>query len=251
MGYFNSAFILQGEPDGSRLAGVARSLAMLAMRHEASGLCLLHVRDRAEDEPRWPFSHDWRTPLAAGLQDELATLDPVQARRIEAFCAAAEVASDEVWSIDALLRPSLQVGALLQRALGVPLFFFAANDDGLNLAWSMASDGSMSAARVEGECGHATWSGDAIEVHPVFVVYEDDDDDLDIDLDPLDRFEGEVRVHESRRVPQEEDEGRELCSACVATWPQGWPDPTDSLGLGTWDPLDGYPKGYATSFSRE
>lgn len=71
----------------------------------------------------------------------------------------------------------------------------------------------------------------------------------EIDFSPIEPFD-DIVVHPTQVIPEDEHEGNELFSVPLALWPESWPDPAESLGIGTWDPLVDYPKGYVTCFAR-
>lgn len=86
-----------------------------------------------------------------------------------------------------------------------------------------------------------------MSIKPLIVTFDDDVDETDFSpIEPID----DIVVHPTQVIPEDEHEGNELFSVPLALWQEGWPDPAESLGIGTGDPLVDYPKGYATCFAR-
>lgn len=224
MGYQSAAFVLSGVPDWRRLEGVLPTLALSGFEHAETGLALLFARPIAEDEDRYPYLRL--------LEEPDLDLPPPGADNeslVNAAAVAAGLLSDTSYDTRAV-RPALKAALALNKALGRPVLYLAANDEELNLGF-LAEQGTITKFAFHGVEGSAELVGGNIFVQPV--EYEGEDPWLD--CNEIAEELGEVPLLQIKPSITLEDSCRHMHSASMHIWPREWPNPAEVLGLGTWD----------------
>lgn len=240
MGYQSAAFVFGGAPEWQRLEGVRPDLALSGFQHAETGLAVLFARPVGEDEDRYPFTRLFERP---DLEPPL--LDAGNEALARAASAAAGLLTDE-WYGTSVVRPALNAAFALHQALGQPMLYIAANDEGLNLG-VLVEQGRLAKFVFHGEEGYAELIDGTIVLQPV----EIDGEECYLDLDEVAEELGELRALEVRPpIVSEDDDWRYMHSAPIKVWPHDWPSPAAVLGLGTWDAWLEFDSAFASVYQR-
>jgi hypothetical protein len=242
VGHSISGFAFGAPPDARKLQAELPQLALVLAKHKRSQLWFLSARLANSDEPEYPFSDlMYLGDSHVGFEEhEIAeTLDQ---------CV---VATDNGYA-DGLVAPAVRLALALNRILDVQTLYFAANDDGVNLAL-LVDDGRVSAFHSSADYGSVEMSERGIVVKPEFTYLEEDDKEdateIEEQFEPL-RSLASVTVTPLKVVPDGEGESRSLHDSTLKVWPGDWPDPGSSAGIGTWDSFGGYPGEFEIVYSR-
>lgn len=227
-------------PEWGRLDGVLPELALSGFENAATGLTLLFARPVAEDETEYPYAR-----LLHSLDFELPPPDKESAALVHAASVAAGLLSDEWYGTD-VVQPALHIALALHRALGQPLFYFAADDEGLNLGL-LAEKGGLAKLVFHGPEGMAELVDGKIVMQPIEIEGEESF----LDLDELAEELGEIPALEVKPLLSlEDDERRYLHSSAIQAWPKEWPSPAGILGLGTWDAWSKFDETFTSVYQR-
>ena len=203
MGYFTAAFVFNEPPNWKQLTGLCKRVKFTAFKHKSEPLWILACNKPAKEAEERPF----QCFLGGGRYPGPALFDPQGALKRSLVKAVAEAAPSQ----DGIAHDALMLGAGIHRALEIATYFFAADDEGLDLALEFR-EGKLVRFKQAGEKG-------SVELRDGLVSAEVNAED-----DEAENGENEGECRMFYGVP-------------VSHWPQGWPDPQMTLGLGTWDPL--------------
>ncbi len=242
MGHSISGFAFGALPDVRRLEADLPELALLLVKHKRSPLWLLAARPAGTDEPQYPFSelvYFGESLLSSEEEDVAETLSR---------CVSA---TDNGYA-DGLVTPAIRIALALNRVLDVQTLYFAANDDGVNFAL-LVEDGHVSAFRSSADFGSVDMTERGIVVNPEFTYLDEDEKEeapqVEERFEPLRSVVG-VTVAPLNVIPDGEGESRHLHDSALKVWPQHWPDPGPSTGIGAWDSFSAYPGEFEIVYSR-
>lgn len=234
MGHSISGFAFGALPDTRKLAAEFSQLTFLVAKHKASPLWLLSARSALTDEPRYPFNEFMY------LGDGYVDVGEDKFAEILDQCVAA---TDDGYAAS-LVSPAVNLALALNRILQIPTLYFLANDDGVDLAL-LAENGRISAFRSQADFGYVEVSCGDIVVQPEIAYLEEGEEEDVADID--DQFECLRSLEDVIVRPLKIflDGGEPLgCmhDSALKIWPSNWPDPSDSLGIGTWNAFRCYPE---------
>ncbi len=241
MGYLASAFVFNREPSWQAIASLAPSLALLAVKRRDADLWLLSARPREDDEPQYPLASLLEAPDL-----EIEGLAPEHEALADALALAVAALHEDHcgWSV---VKPAVSLGFALHRALGQPVFYFAANDDGLNLAFYFEG-GQLASFRCQGYDGLVELQGGRVVAQPITIEGEESYVDEEALQDEL----GDHALIDvgPECVVSEDEVDSVIHGVALKLWPAGWADPSKTLGLGTWDVWGDFPAAYDTVLNR-
>lgn len=241
MGYRIASFVFGEEPNWERLNGVLESINLIGLRHEEKPLWLLACSSEKMEWPQFPF--------APFIEEYTGSNDlPVEIKtQIEALSTGGASVSDSRCG-QSVLGVALELGFTIQSALGIQVFFFASDDEGLNVAFTLNSGGIIN-CKLDGYNGISELINERVLVSPIAIEGEEEDHPgeyiaEDLECVPL------IDV-QAFQIVQEEERNRYMQSVCIELWPSEWPNPRDALGLGTWDALADYSSVLQVDFERQ
>jgi len=239
MGYFSAAFVFGRTPDWEKIDALAPAVSLLGFRHD-SGLHLLACRSNVESKLDWPFAEFVTQPIL------LPDTPTPYAELASALADSSGAVSAEYYG-QVIGRSALELGNALHSALGIDTFFFAADDEGLNMAFLFRGGGLQQFLQAGTE-GTVELRGDRAVVTPRM---REDEEEFSNAPTLAEDLEGRklIEVKELQLIDPEADDSL-MYSSSIALWPKGWPDPTDSLGLGTWNLMPGFPQGFSSVYGR-
>lgn len=238
MGFFAAGFIFSSQPNWSRLADLAPSLRLSGLKHMNAPLWFLTCSPIDEDRTNFPFRPFLYEPLV--LPGTAQTSNPL----FQALSLAATTVSDE-YGGQVILRSSLEIGYAIHTTLDIPTFFFATDDEGLNLAFFF-SDSGLESCKIDGNNGIAQLEGNHVKVYPMAIEGEEEDSSAVYASEDL---EGAQHIEVAPfKCVSEDDRGRFFQSTPLSIWPSGWPSASSFLHFGTFDALSNYPAEFKIEF---
>jgi len=234
MGYYGNAYVFTTPPCWEGIASaLPETVAVRAYRHRNHRMWLLDLWHPGQAE-HWAFTEDLSPARELGvpLPDSTAEL----LRVFDNVCKA--LPKEEMpYGLN-----YLAAAAEMSIVGEVPCFFFAADDELLDMACN-ASQGSLLSFRVRLSRCTLGYSGENLVVTP-FVTDEEPALALNAkDLRAVSEIRG-VTVAPSQLL----EGGLPLYDNAVRLWPSG--DPIRLLGVGTWDPFENVKDDLETEFER-
>lgn len=243
MGYFTAGFAFNAAPDWTQLKGMPRRVALYGFKHKAEPLWLLACNERSDKPVSWVFGRFFdKRPYVTAPDAAMHGLIVQVVSALSSYNAE-------------IVRNALALGSDIHARLAQPAYFFAGDDEGLDLAFEFV-DGALKRLRFHGEGGVVEFKKDRVYVAPqsTIVTYEDGaEEEFGIEneraLDPL-RANPAIEVSETARIHEGDAEPRVMFDVATAFWPESWPDPGKTMGLGSFDPLINLYKDFEPCYRR-
>lgn len=228
MGYFTAGYAFNAAPDWKRLDALSKRIALHGFKHKIEPLWILACNERGRKGGQWPFA-DFVARYSSS-PDPLRDLIAKAVAAISSFHG--EIAHD-----------GIALGSDIHRALAVKTYFFAADDDGLDLACESEAV-ALRRFQLRNENGTVELKDGRVSIAPQTTILSPEEDGTEREFGPSDKAAIEalrrlpnVDVHETKRTREADVEPSRFFGVVVGLWPEGWPDPEKTAGLGTWDPL--------------
>jgi len=209
---------IEKQPDWQRLEGLQPHAFLKGYRHKNGTLWLLDAGMGEEPPDHEAFTSNW--PCQYAPPDELV-LPPGYAEFVNKAGSVAKITMTYSPRV-------LSYGAAVAALAGVRTYLWGANDEDFDLAFVL-HNGQVEAFGAEGGLMEILWDNGNICIHPMFDPEEPDEVTDEATLTTLEALPF-VRV---QRDPKAFD--GELYRWPVRMWPRLWGNPSDILGLGTWD----------------
>lgn len=234
MGYFGAGFVFVRSPDWKKVDDIPDDLCLRAYQYRHGQVWLLDFWQRSRHEHRNPFvdAKDYRGLMQLRADDTVRAFDQI-CERLESEAAV----YGGGW-----LRLSLAMG----RQLGQKTFFFAADDERLNMACHSDSDG----------ISRIFCRFDPYDIH-----YEEEHwriipQRMLEDVGDEERWSEQVLADVGAlpgvevTSPVDVDGGQRLFEYPVKEWPREAGDPVKVLGIGTWEVFNNVQQDFTVVFER-
>jgi len=238
MGYLTTGFLFLAEPPFAAIADAFAGFAARGYRHKVRPVWVLDLWEKPwrKGATHFPFQERFAAIEAvvppSGGPDGIAFL-----RELDALLSAL---GDEA---DLLVAKECRIALGVSRLANAPTFFFAGDDDLVDVACA-ADSGRL--ARFRCRMGYLT------------VVHDEGKSEI-VPSEPLDEDE-DAAFQESlaaaraavnwSMTPDSSDGNRRLHESALALWPAQAGTPGEPLGVGTWDPAQNLDADFDVVFER-
>jgi len=232
MGYFANALIFDAPADWEKLQRAISPITRLTgYRHISEAVWLVDLWEPSERD-HWPFTESisesaiYKTTIAPDSQAALRTL-----AKLADWDSAYESQSGYV-----LIKTAAEIAA----ATGLSFRCFAGDDEGTNVAAAVGPEGivrfstSLSKFSVE-------YDGEQVGVIPLLDEHEPQ---FNLTAKELKQLQGIPGANV--KPPRVRNDADGFYGHGIAFWPVG--DPTELLGLGTWDPFENIDSDWPVEF---
>ena len=226
MGYFSNGFVFTTLPDFEGVGNAIPNRWARGYKHNQNSIWLLDLW-RSLEKPqrrREPFCE----PAGDGFQMDLAVIDGATREFLDIFERLLRAVSLRDSS---LAFSSTYLALAVAAAARCPTFFFAADDEETDMGCN-AIPGSLISfgCRLDRLC--VEYNGEKVSATPLNYDEDDDEDGMRELIAAANTVPG-LSVQKPRTI----EGGQISYEHPVAQWPEVAGDPTEILGLGTWDPL--------------
>lgn len=232
VGYFRNGFVFSSAPDFGALASSLPTFCIRGYQHRSQPLWLLDIWEKPKRGEHFPFAitSNVKSLVAAtvvpGSQvviDRLSAIEKALKNELDVYGAAEVRATVTISSLTA------------QRVL-----YFKADDD----LFDFACLADQLVQRAQYRLGPLKIDVDngRIGVEP---LNEEDGEPVEEFVEALKDVEG-IEIRDSVEL----EDGLPLYGSVLAVWPKEFPRAEESLGLGTWDPLEHLDRDLTVVFER-
>lgn len=220
VGYFRNGYVFAAAPNFDAIASALPSFSVRGYQHSKHPLWLVDLWEKPKLGEHFPFATAAKVK-AINVQSD----DDTVARALRAVEKALKDELD-TYGVD-----EIRVARAVSKLAGQKGLFFKADDDLFDFACLTDSSGSVVRAQYRVDPLRIDVKNGSVVIEPI--TSGDDEEPVEEFAEAVGDIEG-VEVRDAIEI----QDGLPLYGSVLAVWPSEWPRPEESLGLGTWDPLE-------------